>query len=303
MAYDWDSNELANTPWRRPIVPDMVPILIRRAQEGRTITYGELAEQLHYEFGHVPKARKTLYGPPVGAIGVAIRELSGKWGDNIPPINTIVVRASTGRPGTGADEIAHYFFEDNGKGMAKDRDAYLDEAMKAVFDFGHRWDRVAKALGAPTFEPSSGVIDQGEAIELPKIPKAQAPESAEHKAIKAWICANPKWLKEYGVFSVGTPEALISSGDRLDAYFESPKKRLAVEVKTSRASDAELMRGVYQCVKYKAVMRAEDLATRRVPNSEAVLVCTRSPNKKTAALIKRLHVNFLLVPMKAEVGG
>lgn len=301
MAYNWDQNDLANTPWRRAIVPDIVPILIRRAKEGRPITYGELASELHREFGHIPTARKTLYGPPVGAIGVAIREVGDKWGERIPPINTIVIRASTGLPGVGADEIAHYFFEDNGKGMARERDAYLRAAMDAVYHYGSRWDRVAEALGAPSLEVAGGMVDDGEQIELPNLPKAQAPESKEHKAIKYWICANPKWLSAFGKFTPGTTEHGISSGDRLDAFFDNGK-RLGVEVKTSKASHAELMRGVYQCIKYRAVLRAEELALRKVPNGDAVLACTRPPNRETAALIKRLHVNFLLIPMEAEEG-
>jgi hypothetical protein len=301
MAYDWDNNPHSKSPWRRSIVEDIVPILIRRAKEGRVITYGELAEQLHHEFGHVPTARKTQYGPPVGAIGLAIRQLSDKWGgDKIPPINTIVVRASTGLPGVGADEIAHYFFKDNGRGMAKDREAYLAAAIDAVFNYGGRWDRVAQALGAGSLQPATGVLDDGEQIELPPIPNAHAPESAEHKAIKAWICARPKWLASYGKFPAGELEKVISSGDRLDAYFENGKRPLAVEVKTSRASEAELMRGVYQCVKYRAVLRAEQLALRMVPNGDAVLVCTRAPAKTTAALVKRLNVNFVLLPPEAE---
>lgn len=300
MAYDWDQNDLANTPWRRDIVPHIVPILVRRAKQGRPITYGELADELHREFGHTPRARKTLYGPPVGAVGVAIQELSLKWGDRIPPINTIVVRASTGFPGTGADEIAHYFFEDNGRGMAKERDAYLRAAMDAVYHYGHRWDRVAEALGSPTLDAEVGGVDQGDEIELPELPRAYAPESEEHKTIKAWICAHPGWLREFGKFDEGRTERCISSGDRLDAFFENGRRRLAVEVKASHASDAELMRGVYQCVKYRAVLRAEELATKRAPTGDAVLVCTRPPNKKTAALMKRLHVAFVHLPMKAE---
>ena len=110
MTFDWTTNALANTPWRIQVVADIVPVLIRRAKEGRPITYGDLAIALHDEFGHEPKARKTLYGPPVGAVGQVIQELGEKWGEVIPPINTIVVEADTLLPSTGADEIAHYFF-------------------------------------------------------------------------------------------------------------------------------------------------------------------------------------------------
>lgn len=105
---------------------------------------------------------------------------------------------------------------------------------------------------------------------------------------------------DYGDFTTGTNEKLLSSGDRLDAHFDNGRHRLAVEVKTSRCSEDELQRGVYQAVKYRAVLRAEQKAIRHVPNGEAVLVCTRAPNAETRALIKRLQVRFQQVPLEAE---
>ncbi|MCC8485788.1 hypothetical protein VDF13_18250 [Xanthomonas campestris pv. raphani] len=72
MAFDWSQLPLANTPWRIQVVADILSILIRRAQEGRPIFYGELADQLKSEFGHEPKARKTVYGPAICAVGQAI---------------------------------------------------------------------------------------------------------------------------------------------------------------------------------------------------------------------------------------
>lgn len=103
MAFDWTQLPLANTPWRIQVVANILPILIRRAKEGRPISYGELAEQLEAEFNHEPKARKTIYGPAVGAVGLAIEGLGRlpEWrGERIPPINTIVVSKSTGYPST-----------------------------------------------------------------------------------------------------------------------------------------------------------------------------------------------------------
>lgn len=82
-------------------------------------------------------------------MGLAIEQLGQRpeWrGEKISPINTIVVSKGTGYSSTGADEVAHYFFEDNGAGMAGDRLAYLDAAMDAVFHYG-KWDQVAAALG------------------------------------------------------------------------------------------------------------------------------------------------------------
>ena len=251
MAYDWNQHEIARTPWRATVVPYMPAILIQRAKEGRPITYTELSDALFEHYGLKPKARKTLYGPPVGAVGFALKNLGDKWGERIPPLNVIVVQASTGLPGVGADEVAHYFFDDAGRGMAKNRKAYLDAAMQAVFDYGQRWDRVADALGADILDPGAGTADLGDPIPLPKLPRAHAPESKEHKALKDWVRKNPDWFDDYGAFGQGENEHWLSSGDRLDAFFDNGNQYLAVEVKPSHASDAELMRGVYQCFKYK----------------------------------------------------
>ncbi len=300
MAYDWNQHEIARSPWRSTIVPHLPSILIQRAKEGRSITYAELAQALHDRYGMEPKARKTLYGPPVGAVGFALKALGEKWGERIPPLNVIVVRANTGLPGVGADEVAHYFFEDAGRGMAKNRKAYLDAAMQAVFDYGQRWDRVAEALGADHLEPGEDTLDGGDVIPLPNLPRAYGAESEEHKALKAWVCRNPHWFEDYGDFAPGVEEHGLSSGDRLDAYFDNGRQYLAVEVKAGHASEAELMRGVYQCIKYKAVLRAERVAVRKAPLGDAVLVCTRTPNKQTRALLKRLHIDFVLAPADAE---
>lgn len=304
MSFNWTQLPLANTPWRIQVVAHILPILIRRAKEGRSISYGELAEQLETEFDHEPKARKTVYGPAVGAVGLAVEQLGRlpEWrGERIPPINTIVVSKSTGYPSTGADEIAHYFFEDNGAGMAADRKAYLDAAMNAVYHYG-KWDQVAAALGVARLEPVSGALqaDQGEVLPLPKVQQGGGAESAEHQALKRWVREHPEELEDFGEFEPGKNEAVLSSGDRLDVLFANGRQRLAVEVKTSKCSEDELMRGVYQCVKYRAILRAEQLAMRQVPNGEAVLVCPRAPGKKTKALVKRLNVNFHRVPVDAE---
>lgn len=299
MAYDWTRNELARSPWRSEVVPLLPSILIQRAKEGRTITYGELSQELQEQFGLAPKARKTLYGPAVGAVGFALQELGKAWGERIPPLNLIVVHARTGLPGDGADEVAHYFFQDRGRGMAKNREAYLKTATQAVFDYGRKWDRVAKALNAKHLEPMAPK-DAGIAIPLPPVRRGSQPESKEHKALKAWVVAHPSWFKDFGKFKKGTNEHWLSSGDRIDAFFENGSQYLAVEVKPAHASDAELMRGVYQCVKYRAVLRAERIALRTPPLGDALLVCARLPSKEVNTLLKRLHVEFLLAPAEAE---
>ncbi len=300
MVYDWNRQELARSPWRSEVVPRIPSILIQRAKIGRPITYGELAAELERLHGLEPKARKTLYGPAVGAVGFAIQELGEQWGEKIPPLNLIVVQADTQLPGHGADEVAHYYFDDGGAGMAANREAYIQAAMAAVFDYGPNWVRVAQALGVDVLDAAHANPDEGNPIELPAIPTAYRPESAAHKALKAWVAAHPEWFEDYGAFEAGVNEHRLSSGDSLDAYFTNGRESLAVEVKASNASDDELMRGIYQVIKYRAVLRAECIALRKPALCDAVLVSTRPLGKAGRALAKRLHVDFVRVPAEAE---
>lgn len=300
MAYDWSRQDLARSPWRSEVVPRIPSILIQRAKIGRPITYGELAAELERLYGLESKARKTLYGPAVDAVGFAIQELGEQWGEKIPPLNLIVVQADTKLPGHGADEVAHYYFDDGGAGMAANRRTYIEAAMQAVFDYGPKWDQVAQALGVDVLEPEQANPDDGQCIDLPVIPTAYRTESAAHKALKAWVAANPELFEDYGQFSAGVNEHRLSSGDSLDVYVTNGRENLAVEVKASNGSDAELIRGIYQTIKYRAVLRAERRALRMPALCEAVLVSTRPLSKEGRALAKRLHVGFVRVPGEAE---
>lgn len=300
MAYDWSRQPLATSPWRKQVVPHIPSILIKWAKAGRRITYTQLADELYTIYGHEPKARKTLYGPAVGAVGFAIRELGERWGEKIPPLNLIVVEAETDLPGEGADAVADYFFPDGGAGIALDRRTAIEAAIDAVHDYGRRWDRVAEALGAELLEPTFDDPARMERFELPVIPDAYMPESDEHKALKAWVSTHPGVFMDYGRFDRGAVEHKLSSGDRLDAYFSNGVECLAVEVKASTASDAELIRGIYQCIKYRAVLRAEHIAQRKPALCDAVLVSPRRLSKQGRMLAKRLHVDFVLVPQDAE---
>jgi hypothetical protein len=69
-------------------------------------------------------------------------------------------------------------------------------------------------------------------------------------------------------------EGSLPSGDRLDVEIVDGDRRIGVEVKSIRSGDDDLQRGLFQCVKYKAVMDAQaDLSGG--PKSEVLLVIER----------------------------
>lgn len=151
-----------------------------------------------------------------------------------------------------------------------------------------------------SISPTSLLQAKGDTFSSPEVRQGRGAESAEHQALKRWVREHAEELEDFGEFEPGKNGAVLSSRDRLDVLFDNARQRLAVEVKTSKCSEDELMRGVCQCVKCRAVLRAEQLAMRQVPNGEAVLVCPRAPSNTTKALVKRLNVNFHRVPVDAE---
>jgi hypothetical protein len=52
-------------------------------------------------------------------------------------------------------------------------------------------------------------------------------------------------------------EHTILSGDRLDVFFASLEHWVCVEVKGKQSPELDILRGIFQCVKYTAVLKAQ----------------------------------------------
>jgi hypothetical protein len=64
----------------------------------------------------------------------------------------------------------------------------------------------------------------------------------------------------------------LPSGDCLDVSFRGNKVWVAAEVKSSISAEGDIVRGLFQCVKYRAVMEAVLLSESRPQNARALLV-------------------------------
>lgn len=88
-------------------------------------------------------------------------------------------------------------------------------------------------------------------------------ESEAHRQLKEWVSENPisVGLSEE---AFGLTEQLLPSADRIDVFFVTETTVTAVEIKPQFSSAADLNRGIYQCVKYKALLKAiESLGNKR----------------------------------------
>lgn len=119
-------------------------------------------------------------------------------------------------------------------------------------------------------------------------------EGDNHRALRLWVRDNPSELFPYLTNVTAETEVVLPSADRMDVQYSTVNKRIALEVKSRDSNEADLARGIYQCVKYRAVLSAmiED------PSIEvkAYLVTEHALPNTLLTEAKRLHVLNIIVP-------
>lgn len=234
-----------------------LPLLVRQAEAGNTIFYSDLADELG-----MPNPRNLNF--VLGSIGQTMENLSKSSGKHVPPIQCLVVNRATGFPGEGIG----WFLEKPKDFVAlpkgKQR-ALVKAALQQVYAYPY-WHDVLEHLN---LQPAGAAV----------IPQNQntpsgfgGGESPAHKALKEYVALHPDIVGLHPDVDDGETEAPLLSGDSLDVSFTTPELWVAAEVK-SRISDAlDIQRGLFQCIKYKAVMQAQALAEARHIDVRVVLV-------------------------------
>jgi len=300
---EWGS--LGWTPLAAKYAPFVVGLAIRSANRNRPLFYGEVVAAIESRFKH--RVSPIWIGHPAGLIARRIELLRETSGRRIPPLNVIISNKASGVAGDGGDEFIRSYL---GMSEAAFRQEDVPELRRRVrddvYDYGaENWAWVAAQLKAPTLPaPKAREGDEPTPIELPPIPTGSRPEGDQHKRLKAYVAQHPVLVKSLGKFPEGTNEVLIRSGDRLDVLFELGKRKLAVEVKPASASEAEMARGVFQCVKYRAVLRAQQLAASEPAQADAILAIMVEPTHTLRRLMHRLEVQWLVVtPAELDQAG
>ena len=110
-----------------------------------------------------------------------------------------------------------------------------------------------------------------------------------HKRLKRRIASDPRLV---GVKRRGTgeEEQWLWSGDEVDVYFKGAA--VAVEVKAGNAARGELHRGVFQCIKYKAVIEAQQISEGEVPTADCRLAIGGRLPDDLRGLCERLGVEY-----------
>lgn len=213
------------------------------------LTYQELARRIgrlnkHGE-GHGHGMGKVL-----GDMGHLLQRLEGEWGETIPHIQSLVINKAGSLVGLPDEGIKEFWPGYPALSRLEKRNKVRAEYAR-IIEFGSRWNKVLKDVSLEPIEAAPGLAP-GAVRRF-----GGGGESVEHHALKEHVLASPL-LVGASAGDEGFAEYTFPSLDKVDVLFKSPARWVAVEVK-SRISDKleeDYERGIYQCVKYRALLEA-----------------------------------------------
>ncbi|MGC4074938.1 MAG: hypothetical protein QM760_21050 [Nibricoccus sp.] len=251
LTSDYEPRTIAAMSTRPELARESLRQLVKHVFEQRgqpltPITYGELSHRIARRPGGNDDGFGVGMGAILGVMGHMLEELSGKWGESIPHLQTLAVLKGgelKGLPDTGLDEFWRHY--PSLSLVAKRRKVKAE--YNKIADFGSRWEDVLKALALEPVAPAAKVVRRF----------GQGGESQEHRDLKEFVRQHPELVGADGKFQTVSEYALPSL-DEIDVLFRSADTCIAVEVK-SRISDhwpSDYERGLYQTVKYAALLAA-----------------------------------------------
>ena len=273
-------DNVISTEATRQNVRLMLPVLIHWAKSGHNAhTYGDLIHA-------IGKSKFSGIGHALYAVQEVLNSLSKKTGNkDIPTLNSLCKNAKTLLPSEGFEFVSPKYNK-------------LDEAGKRVFIEGldskacnyPHWDWVLDQLELKEATPFT--VEQLEAIKKTCLNYGVG-EGEEHKTLKEYIWKHPDCLGYEDVVLAET-EHILPSGDRLDVYFElSDGSHVAIEVKPSTSPDQDITRGIFQCVKYHAVMEALRTIECKDYEIKVILVSASTFTSQNRTLANELDVEFI----------
>ena len=263
--------------------------LIHAARSRRTMTYGQAKRRLEGECGF-----DVIFPVAVGRVAGAAMNRILKYVPDAPLLNVLLVQSTTGLPGSGA------------VGYLKRRYPNIPWLRKVGADKGARWRDLIEKEAARVY----GYAHWDEVYRLAysrRLPAANVDltgkerdgtgrgggEGANHRALRLKVMREPGLVRR-GLRSEDTEtEVELLSGDRVDVVSVAKDGTVAIEVKSRDSDWNDLRRGVYQCVKYRAVLAAQDI--RQEPTVESWLVTERDLPGDLKALARRLRVRTKVI--------
>jgi hypothetical protein len=279
--------ELSNADYARLALPMLIEhIRLQRDGVLEPLTYKDLAERLNRRDRHGKPWARGL-GHVLGKVTEMLDSIDTPDLEDIPYLTTIVVSShgkNKGLPGVGISGRWHGY-----EALTRqEKESKVFAEYLRILSFGSRWDNVLALLRIPPSDATkAGASSAG---------GWGGGESDEHKALKHFVKANPHlvgaepdWHSEV--------EYALRSGDEIDVFFKSARQWIGVEVKScvSDKLDRDYERGLYQTVKYAAVLEAQAQVDHpnAPPSIRVFLVLERTLPLRLLSTAKALGVTVL----------
>ncbi|MBC6428812.1 MAG: hypothetical protein GDA55_06245 [Cellvibrionales bacterium] len=260
--------------------------LIDAAKRRTNLTYGEAKQRLLDEIGFERIGGAYRLG---GCCDMLMKKIHASYPD-APLLNTLMVSKKNPYPGFGIRYFMAEKFNDNRfanedfcKTNKKLWEQKVDDDIGEVYAY-QNWGTVFEEVFGEKLQsppPPQGTEKDGETFR-------RSGEGPNHKKLRLWVQDNPAKIDPAFTEFRAETEFVLESADRVDVVFFGPEKTVVVEVKSIDSNDADIRRGVFQCIKYRAVMEAmtEMDARRTKPKIKAILV-TQVPLPKDLKPIAR----------------
>lgn len=237
---------------------EALPLLVRQAQAGHTIYYSDLAAELK-----MSNPRNLNF--VLGSIGTSLVQLAEEWGMEVPPLQGLVVNREDEMPGAGfGDSLSNPRMLDNVSKAT--RKSIVDGMLAEVYAYP-RWLDVLRHFH---IEPAGPGI-QPDLLQRAAGFRGTGGEGEAHLALKRYIASNPQAVGITQRVLRTVEEYRLPTGDEVDVIFELRREVIAVEVKSVHSPEEDLVRGVFQCIKYEALLNAEAQAGGRRTDVHVVL--------------------------------
>lgn len=237
----------------------VLALLLQHIRDGDEpfVTYGAIARLLEVKL-RIPRVFPTHIGSVAGRMMNLILDED----PDAPLINALVTRPN-GIPGKGFGGYYNNRIRRDGERtwdkLPLRRKLKVVAKVRAEVRRYPNWDALYAELfgAAPPKAPKAKRYKERDGKPAETDRPFGKGESPEHKRLKDWAVENPVALGLAKGFE-GTPEKGLLSGDRIDVLFTDGASFAAVEVKSILSTDDDLRRGIYQCVKYRAVVEAQE---------------------------------------------
>ncbi len=267
----------------------VMPMLIECIKVGEPfVTYGTIRNELQYQLNI-----ETIFPTQIGWVAGTLMSKILEREPNAPLINSLITR-NNGIPGCG---IGDYFAERYNDECFNDWDNIPRDEIKQVIQ--EERERIF------TYEGWEEINEQLFGLEILQEFREElkyntnnhhgSAESEDHKRLKEWVANNPKKLGIRQAFGAGEMESHLLSGDSIDVLFSDGNAFRVVEVKSHRSNNEDLRRGLYQCVKYREVKKAEHLPYKI--DIQAILVTEQELPPELKERARLLGVKHKFIPV------